>query len=125
MEFNGREVDFELTIGALGELGSIAPNGDIARIGEELDFANGMDVSKIQKVARLAAALSRGWANAGKLKGEEREPLSEAEILASPVSELTPIIENAMAALGAGYETSVKAEPTKKGAKAKKAEAAD
>lgn len=123
MEFNGREIGFELTIGALGELGSIAPNGDLARIGEELDFESGIDATKVHKVARLAAALSRGWASAAKMRGEEAEPLTESEILASPVTELNPIIEEAMSSLSSGFETTVKAKPAK-GSKAKKAEAA-
>ncbi len=113
MVVHGKERNFLLTVGASAEIADLCPGGDLSRIGEVLD---GNYNKTLRTVAKIIAAMSRGYENNRKYEepGYEPNPLTVDEIMSLPTNVLKQLESEALSKFSEDSETSVNVEETKK-----------
>lgn len=113
MIVHGKERNFLLTVGASSEIADLCPGGDLSRIGEVLE---GSYNKTLRTVAKMIAAMSRGYENNRKYEepGYEPDPLTVDEIMSLPTKVLGELEAEALAKFSEDSGTSVEVEEPKK-----------
>lgn len=117
MELYGKEYGFKMTVGAAIAVAKLCPNGDLTRIEEIVN--NGYD-SAINMNVKIAAAMSKGYADAMRFEtGKEYPYLTEEMLLTLSPEVLASVIGEAMDNFGNDTATTVAVKMAKKQSKKK------
>lgn len=112
MIIHGREVHFYLATGAMKEIASVCPEGDLKRIGDAMESTEGM----FDTVAKMAASMSKWYelAQAFEHAGYKGQALTYEECLVLSPDEFEKLTKEVVDAFQNGRKTEVETEPIKK-----------
>lgn len=112
MIIHGREVRFFLSTGAMKEIASVCPEGDLKRIGDVMESTEGM----FDTVAKMAASMSKWYelSQAFEHSGYKGVALTYEECLVLSPDEFSELTKEVMDAFRTGRKTEIETEPIKK-----------
>lgn len=109
MEYKGRKIGFKRTVGAVGEISKLAPDGKIERIGEIFNAGNLGDT--VEGIAQFLAILNKWYEKSLVFTedGYKPNPVPADWFACLEMEELQELLEEAMKQFGIDDQTTVEA----------------
>lgn len=109
MKYNGREIGFKRTVGAVSDIAKIAPNGDLNRIGEI--FNEGNLGATIEGGAQFLAILNKWYEKSLVFENKDYipDPVPLDWFMSLDMEEFTDLMNEAMKQFGVDDQTTVEA----------------
>lgn len=109
MKYNGREIGFKRTVGAISELTKLAPDGKVERLGEIFSKDNlGLT---LESGAKFLAILNKWYEKSlvFEIKGYTPDPIPEEWFLSLDYEDFTEVMNQAMDKFGLDDQTTIEA----------------
>lgn len=109
MEYKGRKIGFKRTVGAVGEISKLAPDGKIERIGEIFNAGNLGDT--VEGIAQFLAILNKWYEKSLVFTedGYKPNPVPAEWFECLEMEELEELLDEAMKQFGIDDQTTVEA----------------